>query len=209
MTRLELRRVAGKHLRRIDLSLDSGIHALVEAPGNEAAELVSICSGLVRPKKGSVHLNAERPFQSPRARRKIGALFRVEEPLEGPTVDVSVSRALLLHGHHGRARDLFAPFGLESLLLRSPGSLSPLETRTVALALALGVTAPDLLVLYEPFSAGLGRREVDARLTDRAAEGTVVLIVLASLRDAVELRANPIRLSSLVVVRNVKEGARP
>lgn len=197
MTRLELTRVSGRKLRRVDLSLDPGLHALLGGPEDEAAELVAICAGIVRPKKGTVRLNGQRPFQSPDTRRAIGALLDVEEPFEGSTVEASVSRALAVHRCRESARDVLAPLGLESFLCRPPASLSALEVRSVALSIALGLEAPLLLVLHEPFAAGLVRRDVEARLADHAARGTIVLSIMASVREAAEAGARPVGLRPL------------
>jgi ABC-type sulfate/molybdate transport systems ATPase subunit len=162
------------------------VHALVGGPDEEGAELVAICAGIVRPKRGTVHLGANRPFQSPETRRLIGALLQVEERLEGPLVETSVARALGIHGSAVGARAALSSFGAESLLPRSTPSLSPCEARTVALALALALEAPLLLVLHEPFAAGLPREDVQARLASRADGGAVVLCVMASAREAAE-----------------------
>lgn len=197
MTRLELNRVKGRELRRVQMSFIPGVvHALVGGPDEEGAEFVAICAGIVRPKRGTVRLNENSPFQSPETRRRIGALLRVEAALEGESVEVSVAHALGIHESRVGAREALTPFGLESLLSRSPASLSPYETRSVALALALALEAPLLLVLHEPFAAGLPRAEVKARLSERAAGGSIVLAVMASGREAAESGAELVSLRS-------------
>jgi ABC-2 type transport system ATP-binding protein len=195
MTRLELVRVSGKKLRRVDLSLEGGLHALVGVPDDEASELVAICAGLIRPKRGVVRLNDERPFVSPATRRTVGALLDVEDALEGPTVEAAVALSLALHGVSGSARDLLVSLGLEPFLERRPRSLSASEVRKIAFSIALGLSAPALLVLYEPLAAGLERKVVEARLTDRAVHGAVVLSVMASQRDAAELGARTVEFA--------------
>jgi ABC-type molybdate transport system ATPase subunit len=152
---------------------------------------------LIRPKRGVVRLGAERLFVSPEARRTVGALLDVEDSLEGPTVEAAVSLSLALHGVSRSARDLLASLGLEPFLGRPPRSLSASEERKIALSVALGLSAPALLVLHEPLAAGLERKEIVARLIDRAAQGTVVLSVMASRRDAAELGARPIDFARL------------
>lgn len=197
MTGLTLSGVTGRKLRRVEMSFVPGtIHALVGGPDVEAAELVAICAGVARPKRGVARLNGNRPFQSPETRRQIGALLQVEECPEGSTVETSVARALGIHHDVGGARAALSSFGIESLLSRTPGSLSPHETRSLALALALALEAPALLVLYEPFAAGLARADVRDRLALRAAGGAVVLSVMASSREAAESGAKLVSLRS-------------
>jgi len=198
MTRLELVRVSGRTLRRVDLLLEGGLHALLGAPEDEASEFVAICAGLIRPRRGVVRLDAERPFANPEVRRKIGALLEVEDPLEGPTVEAAVALSLVLQGVSQSARDLLSPLGLEPLLKRRPASLSASETRKIALSVALGLSAPALLILHEPLAAGLERQRVVSRLTERAAQGAVVLSVMASRRDAAELGARTVEFARLV-----------
>lgn len=211
MTRLELRGLSGRRLRRLDLSLSAGVHALVGGPDEEAAEVVALCAGIVRPKRGTVRLDGAQPFLSPETRGRIGALLRVEEPLEGGSVEASVARALHLHRSVTAPRDALTSFGLESLLGRSPADLSPREVRSVALALALSLQAPLLLVLHEPFAAGLSRGDVEARLLEHAEGGTVVLSILASAREAAESGAAPVFIGKAVNVeaRASEPGTRP
>ncbi|HEX7672407.1 MAG TPA: hypothetical protein VF395_22590, partial [Polyangiaceae bacterium] len=85
MTPLTLSGVTGRKLRRVDLSFVPGVvHAVVGGPDEEGAELVAICAGIVRPKRGTVLLNGNQPFRSPETRRRIGALLEVEELPAGP-----------------------------------------------------------------------------------------------------------------------------
>jgi ABC-type sulfate/molybdate transport systems ATPase subunit len=197
VTLLTLSGVTGRKLRRVEMSFAPGVvHGLVGGAEEEGAELVAICAGIERPKRGTVHLGAKRPFQSPETRRRIGALLQIEEPLEGSIVEISVARSLDIHGSVVGARAALASFGAESLLPRPIPSLSPYEARTVALALALALEAPLLLVLHEPFAAGLPRADVQARLASRAAAGAVVLCVMASAREAADVGAELISLRS-------------
>jgi len=97
-----------------------------------------------------------------------------------------------LFGLRGAARsptDALADFGLGAWVGRRTSSLSPLERRSVALAVALSLPAPSLLALHEPLVAGLERGQVVAALSRHAARGVPVVVVLSSGGDAVELGA--------------------
>lgn len=189
MTRLELRRVRGRHVRRLDLSLEAGVHVVTGGPELEVAELVSLAAGVTRPAKGSLRLNGVRPFHDGAVRRRTGALLAVEWPLEARTVEDAVSRALATSETKASAAAVFAPPWLTALLPRACASLSPVERRKIALALALGLQDPWLLALHEPLGLGLAFPDLVATLSLRAAAGAVVLLALSRREDAVALRA--------------------
>ncbi|HEX7668586.1 MAG TPA: hypothetical protein VF395_03335, partial [Polyangiaceae bacterium] len=114
----------------------------------------------------------------------------------GRTVEIAAARALGIRDGATSARPAFSSLGVESLLSRGVSSLSPYEARSVALALALALEAPLLLVLHEPFAAGLPREGVRARLASRAVDGAIVLAVMASEREAAESGARIVSLRS-------------
>jgi len=195
VTALELRRVAGQKLGALDLVLSPGVTTVVAGSDEGGGELVAIAAGLSRPRKGWVRLAGGDPFRHPEQRRRSALLLDPEIPLEGRTLEQSISQALVLRGSRESAREVLASAGIGAWAERQPGSLSPTETRSVALALALSSDGPVLAALAEPFSAGLDRATIVSKLAGWSRAGTIVLCVTASRRDAADLGGRVLELA--------------
>lgn len=191
---LEARGIAVGAVHRVDLRCGVGLHAVVTAP-SAAADLVAVCAGTERPRRGVVRLEGKDPHRTPELRRVIGTLLASEEPVDGRSVRESLGRALALHGSPQTADDVLSPHGLSLLSSRAPGALSRPEQRAVALALALALDPVALLALHEPFATALPRALVAKALAERS-RACIVLVVTASLRAARSLGGRVLVLGS-------------
>lgn len=187
MSRLELKGTTGRALARTELVLEAGSHVVLAETPDGADELVALISGAIRPRRGLVLLDGEEPYRSDAARASLRSLREREALPFGRTVEVAMERALSIRGSARAASDLLGDLGLSNWGKRPAASLSAEETRTVALALALGGEAAALLVLFEPLATGLPNDRVVGEIASRARAGAVVVSVTASVRDAVTL----------------------
>ena len=185
MSRVELSAIGGATLLRADLGLDAGLHTVVLLTPEGGDELVRIVSGNLQATRGVVLVQGANPYTSPEVRRQIGSLFAVEDVSELRTVERALAQALLMQGSSKSPASVLEPFGLSGMARRSPSSLSQAETRGVALALALAVDG-GVLALFEPLATSIGRARVVAAIS-AAAQGSCVLVVTASARDAADL----------------------
>jgi ABC-type multidrug transport system ATPase subunit len=202
MSRLELSRVLGNRLARVDAEWEPGMHVVLGDVSDGAAELVAFASGLLRPKRGKVRVDGKDPFKNPATRRRIGSLAAVEPaPEAADFVLGAVERALGLRGTQRDAVDVLETAGIAHLGDRTPESLDAVESRALSLALALAVPPGGLLALSEPLAAGLERSRTVELLEEHAARGTCVLSTTASLRDAADLSGRALVLERGRLVR--------
>jgi energy-coupling factor transporter ATP-binding protein EcfA2 len=186
MTSLSLRGVAHGSLKHADLELGPGLSVVLGRPSEGSDVLVEVLSGARRPRWGKVTLDGAGPARSPALRRRIGSLLAREQMPPGNTVADSLGLLLSIRGGPPATTALEA-IDLGHWATRPSKTLSPDETRSVMLALALATTEPLALVLFEPLAdvPGVPAHAVLERLEHAAALGACVVAVTASPADAV------------------------
>jgi ABC-type multidrug transport system ATPase subunit len=170
-------------LRNATFSWQRGVLAVVGAPVDGTGVLLDVIAGVVPARAGRVTIRG----LSPEASRRTVAYVPYQTMLpEVLRVGELTQLAPRLRGEPVRpVAEVLAPLGLESLAKRRVRSLGPAEQRAVALAIALASRARVLLV-DEPLAMldpGVPSRVTDA-LRARAAEGVLVVVTTASVRDA-------------------------
>ena len=162
-------------LQNVSFTWERGVFAILGAPFDGTSLLLSILAGHAKAKTGRATIRGT--FAHVPLDASLPDALRVEE-----VFDLSAE----LRGEQRRpAVDRLATLGLETLAKRRAGSLSPVEARGVALAIALSSTAQTLLVeeplaMIEPTVPS----RVVAALRARAAAGACILLTTASVRDA-------------------------
>lgn len=185
---LELSRVFSRRLTGFDLMAESGIHVVLGAPADGAAELMEIAAGVLKPASGRVRVAGAAPFSSPEARRRLATLLFDEELPPGRTVSDAIRCVLGTRSDPRSQEDVLARFGLLAWATRSPATLGFDERRSVAAALALGHVGASVMVLAEPLALrGIERGHVVEAISAAAERGATVLTTTANVRDAIEL----------------------
>ena len=183
--RAQLRAATLGPLRSADLDLTPGRYVVLGSEREPQVALVAVLTGAERPQRGLVLLDGRPPSASPEARRKVAALLGEEALPPAKTVHDSVTRALAARGGNASAvAALLADAGLQPLAKVAPSLLSPRETRSVALALALAHDTAELFALHEPLTTSLAAAFVLARLDEHTARGAVVLTCTTSPAEA-------------------------
>ena len=196
---LELRNITKYFEKRLLLS---GINLHI-APGETAAllgpsgsgksSLLKIIAGLEPADAGSVHWDGHDISQQPPERRRMALMFQdfalfghlnVQDNVAFGLIEQRVPKAAA----RARALALLADFGLQGFATRRVFSLSGGEQQRVALARAL-ITAPQVLLLDEPFSALDADLRVALRLefSQRIAAGGMAALLVT--HDEAEARA--------------------
>jgi ABC-type thiamine transport system ATPase subunit len=183
--RAQLQAAALGQLRSADLDLSPGRYVVLASERGPLLDLVAVLAGREPPRHGRALLDGVAPYAQPQTRRKIAALFDEEALPPGKTVERSVARALAARGaSEATAGAVLADAGLARLGDLAPSALGPRETRSVALALALGHPTAELLVLYEPLATLVPAAVVLARLDQQTSAGALVLTATTSAADA-------------------------
>lgn len=166
---------------RVDLQFSRqgfALHALFEIPasgitgvlgysGSGKTTLLRAIAGLEPRAQGSIHIGAtcwqEGSYARPVHQRRVGFVFQQPNLFPHLTVNENLCFGLRFRGatEHSFALDAaISLLGLESLLDRSPATLSGGEQQRVAIARALA-SAPELLLFDEPLSALDERRKAE------------------------------------------------
>lgn len=170
------------------------LFAVLGPGGAGKTTLARLIAGLETPDEGLIRFN-DRPVQNvPPEERQVGVVF--EDEALWPHLNVAENVAIGLKARglsrrdcQARVEEVLVAARLDGLGQRTPGTLTPLQRRRVALARAL-VVEPRLLVFDEP-SAGLDSRsrgeflEQIARL--RAESRTTTLVLTGEPRAALSL----------------------
>lgn len=162
-------------LQNVSFTWERGVLAILGAPFDGTSLLLSILAGYTKAKSGRTAIRGT--FAHVPLEASLPDALRVEE-----VCDLSAE----LRGEPRRpAVERLAMLGLESLAKRRTNSLSPVEVRGVALAIALSSSAQTLLV-EEPLSMiePTVPSRVVAALRARAAAGACIVVTTASVRDA-------------------------
>lgn len=166
------------NLKNLTLTWERGVLAILGAPFDGTTLLLSVLAGQTRARSGRAAVRGT--FAHVPVDVTLPDALRVEEVCE---------LAAILRGEPQRpAVERLAMLGLEALAKRRTNSLSPAETRGVALAIAASSSAQTLLVeeplaMIEPTVPS----RVVAALRARAATGACVVVTTASVRDATRL----------------------
>jgi molybdate transport system ATP-binding protein len=210
MLEVDVHHRAGGFALDVGVSAGDGVTALFGRSGAGKSMLVGMIAGLMRPAKGRIVLNgrvlfdSEKSIDLPARRRRVGVVF--QEARLFPHLSV---RRNLLYGQWAGGRrnapDLGAVcdlLGLDTLLDRSPDTLSGGEAQRVAIGRAL-LSAPDILLLDEPLSQldGARRAEILPWLDRLAHEaGTPIVYVSHAFDEITRLADNLIVISDGGVV---------
>jgi NitT/TauT family transport system ATP-binding protein len=175
----------------VDLSLAPGeVHCLVGRSGCGKTTLLKLAAALLQPTSGQVLLEGRPPSVG----RHVGFVFQAPTLLDWLRVRDNVLLPVSLQRRPAaadvaQADALLAQLGLATLADRYPRQLSGGQQSRVALARAL-LVQPPLLLLDEPFAAldAITREELQQDLLRLARErGTTVLFVTHDIAEAVFL----------------------
>lgn len=200
MSLLELRGLWSPPLKNLSASFGTGVHVVLGGDADGSADLIELCAGVRRPRRGGILLDGAAPSESPDTRRRIGSLL----PLEDWHATGDVRRWA---GEVGALQGFDLLPTLTQLwpdleLGRDVRSLSSGERRELSLAAALAVPEPQLLALHEPLgSSGAASESVLARILTLA-ERTPVVIATSSVADARRLGGQLSVLERGVLVRS-------
>ena len=194
-------------VKDIDLALSPGeVHCLVGRSGCGKTTLLKLAAGLLTPSAGQVLLQGRRPAGG----AQVGFVFQAPTLLDWLKVRDNVLLPVSLQRRPASqdiaaADALLAQLGLASFVDRYPRQLSGGQQSRVALARAL-LLQPPLLLLDEPFAAldAITREEVQRDLLRLVRErGTSVLFVTHDIAEAVFLGDRVSVLAQGRIVRSV------
>jgi NitT/TauT family transport system ATP-binding protein len=175
----------------VSLDVDAGsVHCLVGRSGCGKTTLLKLAAGLLPPSRGGVLWRGLAPSDT----RQVGFVFQAPTLLDWLTARDNVLLPVSLQrkptaADGESAGALLAQLGLGELAQRHPRQLSGGQQSRVALARAL-LLQPPLLLLDEPFAAldALTREELQRDLLQLVrARGTTVVFVTHDIHEAVFL----------------------
>jgi len=175
----------------VELALAPGeVHCLVGRSGCGKTTLLKLAAGLLAPTGGQVRLQGHAPLGG----REVGFVFQAPTLLDWLRVRDNVLLPVSLQRRptpqdSATADALLAQLGLAAMIDRYPRQLSGGQQSRVALARAL-LLQPPLLLLDEPFAAldAITREELQHDLLRLARErGVTVLFVTHDIGEAVFL----------------------
>ena len=179
----------------VSLSVPAGqFLVLCGANGSGKSTLVQHLNGLLAPDEGSVRVDGDEATENPvAARTTVGMTF--QDPRDGFVATTVAGEVAFGPENLGldhdeidrRVESALSAVGLDGRGDDRVGTLSGGEQQRLAVAGALAME-PDVLVLDEPFT-GLdapARRSVLARLRERHAAGTGIVVVTHDLRDLLD-----------------------
>jgi len=148
--KLQFERVTHAPLIDVSASFERGVHVVLGNERDGTGTLIALAAGLNAPAVGRVGLAGLTASGHAALRAHIASVSAHESLPPGGTVRAALEFALLARAETRSALDVLSEAGLSQLAARRPASLSALEVRAVALALALSHPEPRLLALHEP-----------------------------------------------------------
>jgi ABC-2 type transport system ATP-binding protein len=182
------RRARAANLPPIDLTLGAGVHALVGTPADGTLAIAKLVGGFEPSASGKVLVAGRDPARDPDVRGRIGATLDVPcLPRTGRVHDLLADVDALRGG--GSVAVTLATMGLSHWADRKLEGLSRWELRALDLAIALGTRDVCSIVLTEPGAdiAPFDRQALRAALWKAGNSGACVIVVTASMSDAIEL----------------------
>jgi NitT/TauT family transport system ATP-binding protein len=180
-------RSAPYRISNVSLDVGAGVRSILGRPADGAPLLLAVLAGWVRPRSGEALVLGG----SPEAKRRQIAYVPLDVRLP-PSLRVSetLELAASVRGESAAAppRARLEVLGIAPLAERWTDSLTPAETRAVALAEAITSSAR-VLLLDEPLVDldPRSRAGVAGSLRDRARGGASIVIGTSSPRDALDL----------------------
>lgn len=152
MTALRLEGVVGRDLRPLTAEFPAGMHVVKLHDDVGLAEIFALLDGTRTPRRGKITLRQRKLDRDPELRSHVGSLWPVEE-FDG---SLTAERYLRRLGFSATRLESIRSIG-ESLeeptLLDTPFEpATPARHRRLALAIALSVAEPYLLLFHEPFA---------------------------------------------------------
>ena len=185
----------------VDLDVHPGeIVVLIGPNGSGKSTLLRVIAGLLRPDRGTVHLDGD-VVTEPDPR--IGVVFQDPRLLPWRSVADNVAYPLELAGwprdrRDARRKELLRIVGLRSAAAARPSQLSGGMRQRAAIARALALE-PRVLLLDEPFSAldALTRERFNVEMQRlHARTGTTIVVVTHSIPEAIFLGDRVVVLSA-------------
>lgn len=177
---------AASGLQNVALSWERGVLAILGTPADGTTALLGVLAGVHPARAGVVSIGGRAPAEARTRVAYVPLAPVLPDPLR---VDEVCDLAARLRGEPpSPAASRLSVLGVGELADRRVRSLSPSETRAVALALALSSRAPVLLfdepfALLEPPAAS----RLAGALRARATAGACVVVTTASVRDATSI----------------------
>jgi ABC-type taurine transport system ATPase subunit len=200
LTELDLQGIWSPPLKNISARFGCGVQVILGRDVDGTADLLMLCAGLRVARRGRVFLDGRAPSHDPSARRTIASLLPDEDLTGAGSVGTWLDElSRLRDGDLGPSLAAYAP---DISRERALSSLSNRERRQLALALALGMRAPKLVLLHDPLAVAPAAT-LDAtvqRILDLAREA-VLIITTPSLADARRLGGTLHVLEQGVLVR--------
>lgn len=184
MSELVLSGVWSPPLKNVTRPFPVGLHVVLGAPVDGTSELVEVCAGLRRLRRGQVRLDGQDPSDTPSLRQRIASLL-ANETGGAARRDVRSWVDELGQRRQFDAGAELERFGFDLPLTRPLGSLSVAERQALALALALGQPNPRLVLLHDPLRAA--REPANEPVLERVRElatRCIVLLTTPSIADA-------------------------
>jgi ABC-type multidrug transport system ATPase subunit len=170
----------------LNVALEVGLQAVVGTPADGTLDLGLLASGFASPRSGVVRVAGGHPGRDPRLRARIGATLA--DP-RLPSLARVKDLFALVGGTGVPAEAVLERFGLGHWRDRPGSSLSRREKRALELVLALSVPSPVAVLLTEPAvdMADIDREAVTGALVAAADAGACVVVITASVSDAIEM----------------------
>jgi ABC-type multidrug transport system ATPase subunit len=182
-----------RHARRsnlapLDFWLGAGLHALVGTPADGTLAIAKLLGGVESSASGQVIVAGRDPGRDPPLRARIGVTLDTPRLPKARLVRDLLVEVDRLRGAHGASAAL-ERFGLSTWSGRKMSGLSRRELRALDLVIATSTSDPIALVLTEPGAdiTPVDRQVLRETLALAAEAGACVLVITASMSDAVEL----------------------
>jgi ABC-type multidrug transport system ATPase subunit len=176
------------NLPPLDFSLGAGVHALVGTPADGTLAIAPLVGGFEPRHSGLVLVAGRDPSRDPLVRGRVGATVDTPRLPAARRVRDLLAEVDSLRGARTSTEALGA-FALSHWADRKLAALSRWETRALDLVLAVSTVEPFALVLTEPGAdiAPLDRQVLRSTLWTAARKGACVIVLTASMSDAIEL----------------------